>query len=165
MQIFAFAIYRIIIGSDTNPQKLPVFDFMIHSQEQFAFQIRQRGFRLTPQRVAIVSALLSVGDSSSPLELFEKASAALPGLTEPTLYRTLDFLVAKGFVNVTARGRRLFYALAQSSQYILTCTGCGFETEMTPEQVQYLDEQMQQISGFKLVENQIKFMGLCPSCQ
>jgi len=138
---------------------------MIYSPEQFASQIRQHGFRLTQQRVAVLNALLTTDGCCSPVELFKKASTALPGLTEPTLYRTLDFLVANGFVHVTTRGRRLFYQLRKDNHNLLICCVCGLETEMTPEHLQRLDEQVQQITGFKLAINQVKLMGLCPNCK
>ena len=100
------------------------------SLEQVTSQIRERGFRLTSQRMAILGVLYKTGERLLPLEIFEKASALQPGITEPTLYRTLDFLVENGFVSVVTRGRRLVYELMRSSHYLMICSSCGSETEM-----------------------------------
>lgn len=138
---------------------------MIYTPEQFAVQIRQRGFRLTPQRAAILNALSQAGERLSPLEIFEKAWAALPGITEPTVYRTLDFLMENGFVNIITHGRRLVYELAQPSHYLLICSACGLKEELSHEWLQTFRDQLEQITGFSLTENQITFTGLCQHCK
>ena len=62
-------------------------------------QLRARGFRMTPQRMAILHVLHHAGTHLSPGEIYAKARRELSGLTEPTVYRTLDFLVENGLVH------------------------------------------------------------------
>ncbi len=139
---------------------------MVCSPAHIASQIRERGFRLTPQRMAILNALHESGDHLLPLEIFEKASASLPGITEPTIYRTLDFLVENGFVSVThVRGRRLEYELTQHKHHHLVCSVCGLEEELSHEWLQPFRDQLEQITGFSLTEDQITFTGLCRHCK
>ena len=139
---------------------------MTYSPAQAASQIRERGFRLTPQRMAILSVMAEAGGHLLPVEIFEKAGVALPGITGPTVYRTLDFLVENGFVSVThIRGRRLEYELAQDKHHHLVCSICGLEKELAQEQMQPVYNHLEQITGFRLTENQITLAGLCPNCQ
>jgi Fe2+ or Zn2+ uptake regulation protein len=136
------------------------------SPAQIASQIRVRGFRLTPQRMAILNVLHEASGHLLPVEIFEKAGVSLPGITGPTVYRTLDFLVENGFVSVThIRSRRLKYELAQDKHHHLVCSVCGLEKELAQEQMQPVYNHLEQITGFRLIENQITFTGLCPNCK
>ena len=60
---------------------------------EYAPQLRARGYRMTPQRMAILHVLHHEGTHLSPAEVYKKARKELPSLTEPTVYRTLEFLV------------------------------------------------------------------------
>ncbi len=59
---------------------------------EYAPQLRERGYRMTPQRMAILHVLHHSGEHLSPAEVYKQARMELPGLTEPTVYRTLEFL-------------------------------------------------------------------------
>ena len=49
---------------------------------QYAPQLRARGFRMTPQRMAILHVLHHSGGHLSPGEVYQQASHDIPGLTE-----------------------------------------------------------------------------------
>jgi len=59
---------------------------------EYAPELRARGFRMTPQRMAILHVLHHSGMHLSPTEIYKKARRDAPSLTEPTVYRTLEFL-------------------------------------------------------------------------
>ena len=59
---------------------------------EYASQLRARGFRMTSQRLAILHVLRHAGTHLSPGEIYQQAKHDYPGLTEPTVYRTLEFL-------------------------------------------------------------------------
>lgn len=141
---------------------------MTCSPEHIASQIRQKGFRLTPQRVAILNILHDSGGHLIPVEVFKKAGIILPGITEPTVYRTLDFLVDNNFASVThAGGGRLEYELAmhQHQHHHLVCAVCGIAEEISQERLQSVYDQFEQVTGFRLIENHYTFIGLCPRCK
>lgn len=74
--------------------------------------LRQRGYRLTPQRLAILQILEEDGNHMSPTTLYEHAKRRMPGITEATVYRTLDFLVKHGLALVAHIGDgRLVYEI------------------------------------------------------
>ena len=66
----------------------------------YAAQLRARGFRMTSQRMAILHVLRHEGMHLSPVEVHRKALKELPGLTEPTVYRTLEFLAENGLARM-----------------------------------------------------------------
>src|SRR5690348_184536 len=59
-------------------------------------RIRTSGFKLTPQRVAIVRELASDPTHPTAQELYERLRAALPTMSFATVYNTLDALASAG---------------------------------------------------------------------
>jgi len=60
--------------------------------DDYARLLRAQGFRLTPQRLTILTILRHSGRHLSPLEIYQQAHQAMPGITEATVYRTLNWL-------------------------------------------------------------------------
>lgn len=139
---------------------------MTCSPDHLAQQVREKGFRLTPQRVAIMNALHASGGHLSATEIYTQVHTSTPGLTEPTVYRTLEFLAQNELVRVThAGGGKLEYELARHQHHHLVCSSCGQEQEVSQEQLQAIYDQVEQITGYRLTESHITFMGLCPDCK
>ena len=63
---------------------------------EYAPQLRSRGFRMTPQRMAIFMCFVMKELTFPRLKSINKHEMDLPGLTEPTVYRTLEFLADNG---------------------------------------------------------------------
>ncbi len=139
---------------------------MTCSPNHVARQIRERGFRLTQQRMTILNVLYNAGGHLTPTEIFKHLHALLPSATEPTVYRTLDFLRAHGFIRATHSGNgRLEYEISIHAHHHLACKGCGQEVEIQHEQLQPLYDQLEQSTGYRLTENHLTFMGYCPQCK
>ena len=139
---------------------------MTCSPAHLAQQVREKGFRLTPQRVAIMNALHASGGHLSATEIYSRVHASMPGLTEPTVYRTLDFLAKNELIRAThAGGGKLEYELARHQHHHLVCSECGQEQEVSQAQLQAIYDQLEQITGYRLTESHITFMGLCPQCK
>ena len=139
---------------------------MTCSPDHLARQVREKGFRLTPQRVAIMNVLHAEGGHLSATEIYARVHTSTPRLTEPTIYRTLDFLVQNGLVSVThTRDGKLRYELARHQHHHLVCSGCGQEQEVSQAQLQAIYDQVEQITGYRLTESHLTFTGLCPDCK
>ena len=52
-------------------------------------ELRERGFRITPQRRVILHILGHANSHLTPAEVYRQASLKMPGLTETTVYRSL----------------------------------------------------------------------------
>ena len=98
---------------------------------QYAPQLRARGFRMTSQRLAILHVLCHARTHLSPSEVYKQAKQDLPGLTEPTVYRTLEFLAKNGLARPTQRGNgHLTYEIAGEDHHHIVCRLCGDEMEV-----------------------------------
>jgi Fe2+ or Zn2+ uptake regulation protein len=134
--------------------------------EQISTQIRARGFRLTPQRLAILQVLHHAGGHLTPAEVYALAGQSMPGLTETTVYRTLEFLSENGFALAAHIGSgKLVYQVAGHDHHHVICRACGHEVEVGHDQLQQLYGQIEQATGFRLTTSHLTFFGLCPGCQ
>lgn len=133
---------------------------------EYALQLRARGYRMTPQRLAILHILHHSGGHLSPVEVFEQAQNELPSLTETTVYRTLEFLEENGLVRPTLTGNgHLAYEISRHEHHHLVCRACGQEMEVDHELIKSMMQTLETASGYKLTGSHLTFFGLCSSCQ
>ena len=134
--------------------------------EEYAPKLRARGYRMTPQRLAILHVLHHSGGHLSPAEVFEQAHAELPGLTETTVYRTLEFLAENGLARPAHMGNgHLVYEIARHEHHHLICRNCGSEMEVDHELINSMYQTLESESGYKLTDSHLTFFGLCPNCR
>ena len=125
--------------------------------------LRLRGFRMTPQRLAILQALHD-GGHLSPAQVYARVRQT--GLTETTVYRTLDFLAENGVVVVANRANgHQAYELAGATHHHLVCRSCGGQVEVEAGAVQDLIGRLEGQSGYRLDAGHLTLFGLCPICQ
>ncbi len=134
--------------------------------EIYTPELRARGYRMTPQRLAILHTLHHAGKHLSPTEIFETVKKELPGLTETTVYRTLEFLAENGLARSAHMGSGHFvYEIAQHEHHHIVCRVCGNETEVEHTLLKTLYQKLESTSGYKLTDSHVTFFGLCPNCQ
>jgi Fe2+ or Zn2+ uptake regulation protein len=133
---------------------------------EYSPQLRARGYRMTPQRLAILHVLHHSQGHMSPVEVYEQARHELPGLTETTVYRTLEFLAENGLARPALTGNgHLVYELARHEHHHLICRTCGNEMEVEHELIKSMYQTLETASGYKLTDSHLTFFGLCPNCQ
>jgi Fe2+ or Zn2+ uptake regulation protein len=116
--------------------------------------------------MAILHVLHHEGTHLSPIEVFAHAKEMLPGLTEATIYRTLDFLCENGLVHsASIRGGHLVYDIAQQDHHHLICRKCGGEVQIEHASLENVYSELEATSGFRNIDSHVTFFGLCPGCQ
>ena len=129
-------------------------------------QLRERGYRITPQRSVILHILGHAQGHLTPAEVYQQASISLPGLTETTVYRTLEFLAKTGLAQAVFSDKSKYaYEISGYAHHHLICKECGLEIEIPHVKVGALYTEIQESTGFQLMYNHISFFGLCPACQ
>jgi Fur family transcriptional regulator, ferric uptake regulator len=125
--------------------------------------LRSRGYRMTTQRLTILQALHD-GGHLSPGQVFERSRAL--GMTEPTVYRTLEFLARNGVVNPTqGLGGHLTYELVGHDHHHLVCRNCGAQLDLEPDVLNESVTRIQNQTGYQVEAGHMTFFGLCPDCQ
>lgn len=135
------------------------------SQDTIVKSLRAKGHRLTPQRLAIFQIIEEDGGHLTALEIFQRASRHLPGLTEATVYRTLDFLTRNGLSLVAHVGDgRLVYESAARKHHHLICRVCGKTIEIGVDLLEDLNRRFFEQTGYVIDCCHMTFFGLCPIC-
>jgi Fur family ferric uptake transcriptional regulator len=116
--------------------------------------------------MAILHTLHHAGTHLSPTEIFDTVKKELPGLTEPTVYRTLEFLAENGLARPALKGNgHLVYEIARHEHHHLICRNCGKEAEVEHTLLKDLYQKLESTSGYKLTDSHITFFGLCADCK
>ncbi|HET6846093.1 MAG TPA: Fur family transcriptional regulator [Anaerolineales bacterium] len=131
----------------------------------YAPRLRSLGFRVTPQRMAILHVLRKSGSHLSPSQVFAKARLHARGITQPTVYRTLDFLARIGIAQPALDAQKhLVYQIAAHEHHHLICSRCGADVEIEHELVDGLYRDLQARSGYRLTDSHLTLFGVCPAC-
>ena len=133
---------------------------------EYAPQLRASGFRMTSQRMAILHVLHHSNAHLSPIEIYKKARRDTPSLTEPTVYRTLEFLAKNGLAMSSQIGNgKLVYEIAGRNHHHLICQACGKSFEVKHEALEPMIRQLEKSSGYRFINSHVTFFGICPKCQ
>jgi len=132
----------------------------------YAPQLHSRGYRVTSQRLAILHVLRHSRTHLSPTEVYELARRELPGLTEPTVYRTLEFLSDNRLIqSAQTRGGHLVYQITASQHHHVICRICGRTLEVEHKLLEKMYQGLEAATGYIINDDHATFFGLCPKCQ
>ncbi len=139
-----------------------------HALERAATLCRERGVRLTPQRLRVLEL---VWRSSRPLQayaLLEELRVQQPTTAAPIVYRALDFLIQQGLVH-RIESQNSYAACrhpdaVHDGQFLL-CTHCGRAVELESRPVSEQVRAAAEGVGFEVSQQTLEVHGLCPRCQ
>lgn len=131
-----------------------------------AEQFHSRGYRVTPHRLVILSILDGTKGHLSARRVFQLAQIRQPGITETTVYRTLDFLTHQGLALATQTGNgHLVYESAIHDHIHIECQHCGTTFELDAKILDRTIHAIESSTGFRINLNHPTFQGICPHCQ
>ncbi len=130
--------------------------------------LREKGYKLTPQRHAVLKAIASSHDYLSPEAIFEIAHINYPRLGVVTVYRTLDILRELNLIcRIHAPDGRHGYMMRRPLEHHhhLICSKCSKAVDFTACPTVDLETQLTHETGFTIRGHLLEFYGLCPECQ
>jgi Fur family ferric uptake transcriptional regulator len=130
--------------------------------------IRAHGRRVTYQRALVWDALVRAeGRHLGAREIADAVQAAMPGLHQATIYRTLDVFVEDGLVRRTdfGDGRALYEIAAEHRHHHVVCTSCGSVAHVHDDAVRPALGRVESESGFELSDAELTFYGVCADCR
>jgi Fur family peroxide stress response transcriptional regulator len=134
-----------------------------HWCSDFEKLCRSRGIRVTPQRLAVYRALAEDLAHPTAESVYFRVHQQLPGLSQATIYRTLQFLEAENLIRRVsspgAIGR--FDANIDPHQHLL-CRVCGSLKDISVPSLH--SAAIPKVSGFTVEELDIRLVGLCETC-
>ena len=128
--------------------------------------LREKGFRLTPQRMMVVEAIEGSEDHISAEEIGARARAKYPYINMSTVYRTLELLTEQGLVIETdlGGGRLVYHPTGKAQHHHLVCRKCGKVTDIDASVFQQMKEQLRARYGFEAELEHLGVFGVCRSC-
>lgn len=129
--------------------------------------LRQRGYRITPQRELILDAIAQHGDHLTAEEVLDRVHVHARAINAATIYRTLDFLVREGLATRTSfEHGRIIYATHQHGPHIhLVCRGCQHVFEINSTRLTQLTSLIAAETGFQIDMHHGSLAGWCAACQ
>ena len=122
--------------------------------------------RLTPQRRAVLDVLRSSHDHPTAQDVFDRVRRTSPGIGAATVYRTLNLLVEQGQALELDLGDTASRYDANTTRHDhVVCVRCGAAADVDAPLPPRLADTVAQVSGFAVTGHDLRFRGLCPTCQ
>lgn len=130
-------------------------------------RLRRRGWRITPQRRAVVGALDGRHVHRTAEQIHVAARSVVPEVSLATVYNTLNELVAMGEISElhVGDGSTRYDPKVGPDHHHLICTGCGVAYDVDPVGIEGLLLPVEQHHGMRIDAVEVTFRGLCPDCR
>ena len=141
--------------------------FEPREKEQFLRTLRERGQRVTPERLALFDEVFARHGHIDVEELRAGLHREGVAISRATVYRNLDLLVELGLARRQRLGRRGFlYEHVHPGQHHdhLVCTGCGRVVEFVSAGIAALQLEICRAHGFVPGRHSLQINGLCNRC-
>ena len=128
--------------------------------------LKEKDFRLTPQRVELVR-LIAVSDGHpSAGQLYTKIHTRFPTMSHATVYKTLALLKEMGQVlEIDLRDDSHYDGHRPEPHPHLICLKCGKIIDADVNLDQKSLRSLEQHSGYQIIRPQISLYGLCENCR
>jgi Fe2+ or Zn2+ uptake regulation protein len=131
-----------------------------------ADRLAVRGWRITPQRRAVISALRGEHVHLSAEEIHAAARRVVPEVSLATVYNTLNELVGMGEISEIrlGDGTTRYDPKIGPGHHHLICEGCGLTYDVEPRGVTGLTLPRSQRYGMTVEALEVVFRGRCSNC-
>lgn len=127
--------------------------------------LRDRGMRVTPQRVIVHRALRELDRHVTADELLEAVSDRLPSISLPTIYATLELFEELGMVRRVQRAGTTLFDPRTDPHHHLICTVCGSIEDLDSELDTSELERAADRHGFARERIEAVVHGRCAACR
>ncbi len=129
-------------------------------------ELKEKGLKMTPQRLTIIEVLAVMGDlHPSAAAVYREAKKIRKNLSLSTTYATLNQLSAHGIIKTlefdTAENR---YEANIEQHVNLICNGCGKIVDYkvsTPADPGEVEKR----TGFSVLDTRLEYYGYCEECR
>jgi len=139
----------------------------MHEKQSISERLIEKGYRLTPQRLMILSAMESSSDHISAEEIYDQVSASYPNVNISTVYRTLELLKKLGLVYEInlGEGRIRYHAEGSGHHHHLVCQGCGAIIDIDESALSSLKDVIMRDYKFQAELRHVGIFGYCENCR
>lgn len=139
--------------------------------EKLKGNLKEKGYKLTPQRRAIVDNIIkNEGCHLTTEELYDLVKIECPEIGLATVYRTVQLLEELGVVSKLDLNDGCYrYELVRVDEnhhhHHLICSDCGRVIEVQGDLLEVLEHEIESKYDFQIKNHSVKFYGLCNDCK
>ena len=128
--------------------------------------LREKGFKVTPQRLAVYDALSHTTSHPNAEMLYNMLQPHYPTMSLATVYKTMDIFAELGLVQVLNVGEDSYrYDAETISHPHIRCVECNRVDDIFEIEDEGLMASVGSKTGYALTGRQLYFFGRCPACQ
>jgi len=129
-------------------------------------KLSKLGYRLTPQRIMILSAIENSDSHISAEEIYAQVVAKYPNVNISTVYRTLELLKELRLVTETdlGGGRVRYHSAEKGHHHHLVCKECGAVVDLDEPVLSPLKDALLREYKFIADLRHLAIFGCCINC-
>ncbi len=134
--------------------------------QQLIAKLREEGYKVTPQRLAVFGLILSRKDHPTADQIHKEVTKQYPSMSLATVYQALHLLTDMGLLQelgFTDRSSR--YDPNITPHVNVICLRCGEIYDYEAESVRKMWSQMVAELGFKPVRQRLDIYRYCDKCR
>ena len=146
------------------------------SQEKFKEMLKEKGLKVTNQRLLVLQVLAEHKDEHMTAEdIFELVREDYPEIGLATIYRTVQLLLDMQLVDrILLDDGCVRYEIGEflderdghrHHHHHLICTECGSVTAFRDDLLEELEVYIERGTGFQVTDHELKFYGMCRKCR
>jgi Fur family peroxide stress response transcriptional regulator len=135
--------------------------------DELIAKLKTRGYRLTPQRTAILRILAASAGHPSVEQVYKSVKADFPTTSLATVYKTVTLLKEMGEILELSFGNEgnRYDGNKPYPHPHLVCVKCKKIIDPEVIAIGELSQQVASMTGFRIVSHRLDFYGICPRCQ
>jgi len=144
---------------------------MIDSIDKLKIVLKEKGYKLTPQRRGILEVIIqNQGKHLSTEEIYDIAKVQCPEIGLATVYRTLilleelEVITKVNFDDGCSRYELNLHG-DEHQHHHLICIKCGAIIEVQVDLLDNLEDEIERTHDFEIKDHRVKFFGLCSNCK
>lgn len=133
--------------------------------QDWAARLRDRGFRITPQRQLVLEAVEALGHGT-PEEILAEVQRTASGVNLSTIYRTLEVLEDVGLVTHAhiGHGAPTYHSIDEHVHIHLVCDRCEAVLSAPAQAASAFVTRLEKDYGFRTDITHVSVHGLCRTC-
>ena len=143
------------------------------NEEKVKDLLREKGLKVTSQRLMVLNILSAHGDEHLTVEeIYDLAKEESPEIGLATIYRTVQVLLElhviekvtfdDGFARYELNGEETG---SGHRHHLAICTQCGKVYSLETDLLDTLEKQVFESLGFEVTDHEVKLYGLCSACR
>ena len=130
-------------------------------------KLKERDFRITPQRLAVLRILAKSEGHPSVEDIFTQVRPIFPTTSLATIYKTVNLLKELGEVvelDFSEEGNRYDGNRPYPHPHLI-CTQCKTVVDPDMATINDLSKELAKKTGYEILNHRLDFFGVCPRCQ